>query len=254
MKSNKYYLLAQEYINLQRLWNFDIEVEPGALKDLFRSLGLIVRLAKKAERFLSLPRTIMGPDIGKQSLNFVRNICPDVLGCFTNNEQRAHTWYVQAAAECKARILDKALVQLHGESQRSIKTVRNFLRCYTGNDAQSALKAIPVVELIINQYQELGDQIEDLRDPMVTKPDTLVFDSDIRLGFSPDRLFNTRRHQVVLSNNATLVNTISHWTKDYVNLKEIILQDSTNLNEERAIARKLFRTKVIGAVMPGFPL
>jgi len=114
------------------------------------------------------------------------------------------------AAECKARVLDKSLVALHGESLRVIKTLKALVRGYKGTDAQSALHAVPAVSLILLQYQELQGQIDDLRDPMVTSPEKLIFDKATMLGFSPERLFNTRRHEVVLANNATLVNTISH--------------------------------------------
>jgi hypothetical protein len=257
LSSNKFYLIAQEYINLFIRWKFDISVEPGALSDIFESLGLNSKyLTRKAEDFLLLPRPIMGGDLGVQITKFVRKIYPDSMGCFNSSSEssRAKDWYMTSAAEAKARILDKAILDLIGTSKAYIRKLRRIVSGYSGTDAQSALRAVPAVELILDQYTFLNNQIEALRDPLETKPETLLFEKEIRLGFNPERLLSARRHEVVLGSNMTLVNNIKLWTKEFVSLSDIIRQDQTDENTERAYAKRLFRTNVIGTVMPGFPL
>jgi len=255
MSTNKYYLLAQEWVNLMIRWDMNISIEPEALGDMFQALSLNRYLVRKAVKFLLLPRPVMGNDLREQITRFVTKVYPTVIGCFsTPSSQRAYDWYVSAAAEAKARILDASILDLIGTSKTYIRKLRNILKSYDGTDAQSALRSVPAVELILNQYELLNNQIEDLRDPLVTKPEGLIFEKEIRLGFDPTRLFNTRRHEIVLSSNATLVNSITIWTKEFDAVMTIVMTDQIDENAERALAKKLFRTKVIGTVMPGFPL
>jgi predicted Fe-S protein YdhL (DUF1289 family) len=47
---------------------------------------------------------------------------------------------------------------------------------------------------------------------------------------------------------------VKHWSKQYSQLKQEVLSDCHNENVERALSRKLYRTNIIGTVMPGFPL
>jgi len=232
-----------------------MEAEPGAIKDLFSGLRIPTRLVTKTLRFLTLPWD--RPDVSRedQILRFVLLMNPSALGCFTSAKGRASSWMMSALAEVKSRVLESGLLKVRGNAERFIKSSRSFLQTYRGTDAQLAFQSIPAVMIAAEQYKQLAEDIDDIRDPLVTTPEKLIFNEVRYLGFDAERLLVDRSHEVLMGTNATLVNQLNKWTQQCEVLRAEILSDQ-NLDEntERAYARKIFRTKVIGSVMPGFPL
>jgi len=158
-------------------------------------------------------------------------------------------------AEVKARVLEHGLLTVRGKAQDFIKSSRALLYHYKGADARSTLMSTPAIAIAVDQHGQLASDIDDIRDPLVTKPEDLIFNKVRYLGFDASRLLTTRAHEILLASNATLINQLSMWTREYVRLTEEILSNPhLDDNTARAYARKLFRTKVIGSVMPGFPL
>jgi len=255
----EWYSLTAEYKNLCQRWDIsETETEPGTIRDLMKEYfgrpdGWTNRLTKKALTFLLLPWDRPGVTRAEQILRFVRRVCPEVLGCF-QTEARASSFLIPALAECKARILEGSLLKLRGSSQDAIKAQRGIIRHYRGSDAQSALLSVPSIKLIYDQFTETREQLENLRDPMITTPESLIIDKRVLLGFDPDRINTKRNHEILLATNATLVNNFSRWYRDHCLISERILNNTWDANTERAKSRILFRTQIIGVVMPGFPL
>jgi hypothetical protein len=255
----KYHLLAQEYVNLLIRWDYDPFSEARDSAEILEDFLTVnksykKRLLKKINQFLSLPRNIMGPDIKSQCLEFVKKVNPSVLGCFDNNSERAYTWYTQAMGESKVRILDASTLKLIGVSKTYLKSMRNLLKDFKGLNAQKALMAIPSVNLLSDQFTVLNNEIERLRDPTEINPESATFNNIIRTGFDPERIHVVRSSVVMSAMNATMFNVIKQWTGEYNKVKTLVIEDSLDENTERAKSRSLYRTKVIGTVMPGFPL
>jgi hypothetical protein len=180
---------------------------------------------------------------------------PKALGCFTSSQDRASSWMMSALAEVKSRVLETGLLKVRGNAHSFIKASRLFLRTYRGADAQFAFQSIPAVQIAAEQFAQLANDIDDIRDPLVTTPEKLIFNEVRYLGFDAERLLVTRSSEVLMATNATLVNQLSKWTKECEELRnEILNNPQLDENTARAYARKIFRTKVIGAVMPGYPL
>lgn len=261
VESTKWYLLANEYKNLCIKWGTSLkETEPGVVKDLFYVLNPRLqdryreRLASKTLAFLSLPWDRPGEDRGELIVQFVRTIYPTILGCFSNSKVRAKEWFYTSVSEIKARILEKALLHARGQALAAIKSAKPLIQCYRGVDAQSAFSAIPSNSIIAQQFETLTSDIDDLRDPLVTTPEKLLFSQVRYLAFDGTRIMVERPNRILLALNATLVNQLRAWTRLYDGLINELSAPTTDLNRSRAIARLLYRTKVIGAVMPGFPL
>jgi len=191
----------------------------------------------------------------EQILRFVQTAAPEILGCHQLANDRAMNFFMSAMAEVKARVLESGMLKARGNAEVMIKNLRKLLPHFKGVDAQSAYQSIPALELSYAQFRELANDLDDLRDPMVTTPEKLIFDKVTILGFDSTRLMATRSHEVLLASNATLLNRFRMWYREYLNLKgEILSNEALDENTERALAKKLFRTNVIGVVMPGFPL
>jgi hypothetical protein len=254
--SKKYYLVANEYKNLCIKWGAQmLETEPGAIRDLFRGLGIPVRLVTKALRFLTLPWDRADISREDQIVRFVRLMNPSALGCFTSAKDRASSWMMSALAEVKSRVLESGLLKARGNAETFIKGIRSILKSYQGMEAQLAFQSIPAVSVAAEQHYALANDLDDIRDPLVTTPEKLIFNEVRYLGFDATRLLTTRSHEILLGTNATLINQLNKWTQTCEELREEILSNQhLDENTERAYARKLFRTKVIGTVMPGFPL
>jgi hypothetical protein len=258
--SKKWFLVVNEYKNLCIKWGFnDFEAEPGAIEDIFRAVGMpsgmIPRLVSKALSFLTLPWDRKGISKDDQILRFVQLTAPQVLGCYIDAKGRASDFLMTALAEVKARVIESGLLKMRGNAESFLKRSRGLLQHYKGGDAQSAIKSIPAVMVAAKQFSALANTIDDLRDPLVTTPENLIFDKVTYLGFDAERIMVTRSSEVLMATNATLVNQYKQWSIKYFSLTEEILSDEAlDENTARAYSRILFRTKVIGSVMPGFPL
>lgn len=259
LNCKSWYSLTAEYQNVLRRWEHSgSDVEPGALRELLAKYFSLPsartdRLLRKALTFLLLPWDRPGVDRGEQILQFVRTICPEVLGCF-QSRSRAEQFLIPALAENKARVLEASLLKLRGQSADALKVQKRLIRHYRGSDAQSALLSIPSVKLIFDQYQDTREQLENIRDPMITSPESLVMNKAALLGFDPDRINTKRNHEILLATNATLVNNFAKWYRDHCSISLLIQNNTWDENTERAKTRILFRTQIIGTVMPGFPL
>lgn len=91
-----------------------------------------------------------------------------------------------------------------------MRKLRSLIKGYEGSDAQSTLQAIPAISILIDQFTDLNNEIEDIRDPLTATPERLTFDKNFLTGFDPERIHVGRAHEVVAANNATLVNQIVH--------------------------------------------
>ncbi|QCF24448.1 RNA-dependent RNA polymerase [Entomophthora muscae mitovirus 4] len=260
ISSRKWFLVANEYRNLCGLWGIsDYVAEPGVVKALFTALnhnkGMIPRIVKKAMMFLSLPWDRPDMPRDEQILQFIRSSAPQVLGCHQFAKTRAMNFFMTSLAEVKSRILEQGLLKVRGSALETIKSLKYIHQDSEGSDAQSILKAVPALMVTANQYSQLAEDIDDLRDPLVTTPEKLIFNEVRYLGFDSSRINVTRNAEMLMATNATLVNQYKRWLKEYFELSHKILSDELlDQHTERSFARKLFRTKVIGSVMPGFPL
>lgn len=260
ISGKKWFLAANEYKNLCNLWSInDYEAEPGVLGSLYKALAhrpeMISRLAKRAIAFLCLPWDRPGISREDQALRFIQNAAPQVLGCHSMAKDRAMNFFKVSLAEVKARVLEAGILKTIGIAKETIKDLKSIHNDYEGLDSQSILKAVPSIMITAKQYSTLMSDIDALRDPLETTPEKLIFNEVRVLGFDASRINTTRDTTLLMATNATLVNQYMRWLRDYFDLTNKVLSDELmDLNAERAIARKLFRTKVIGTVMPGFPL
>jgi hypothetical protein len=97
-----------------------------------------------------------------------------------------------------------------GNSKSYIRKVRNIIRGHSGSDPQSILKAVPAVEVILNQLTMLNNNIEDLRDTISMTPKKCFFEEPLLTGIDPERIHAGRAHEIIAGNNATLVNQVKH--------------------------------------------
>jgi len=256
LSSNRYYLLINEISSMLSRWSLKpYEADPGLVKDLFSGLGLPQRLWSKAVKLLYLPRKEDTQEERQEKASLLANIVfPNEFSC---NSRFGQQWELLTAAlaECKARVMEDGLLAARSKANDMIKSITNNAKnCYKGVDFQTALYNLPVVEVSRNQYKQLEEDIMKLRNPKEVTPDKLIFNQVVFLGFDATRLLTTRSHEIILSSNATLINRLTLWGKKYSDLRKKFLYSDIDENSQRAMARELFRTNVIGAVMPGFPI
>lgn len=214
------------------------------------------KIANKAIAFLHLPKSREGTATEERILEFVRLVYASTLGCFTSSPVRAMGFFIPAVAELKSRELDRTFLQLKGDYDHFLRNARKYLRNYKGSDALTALKAVPVVSILLDRMDIIRDSIDSLRDPLLLTAEQLAVKSDAlpKLLVKPDRLLTDRAHKQFTSRDVTLLNNLGRWYKIHERLKRNVLNDAYDENTERAKSREIYRTPTIGVVMPGFPL
>jgi len=210
-------------------------------------------LYTKSKKFLLLPRLIAGEESTDLPLKWViGQFFPPT--CSTSLDD-IRLLILSLVAEAKARVLEDGLRKTKDASDQFMKTAKNTLRSYSGSDAATALKALPMVVVAIKQHSQLNASIEDLRSYQGKFTDKeLIFTTEAYTGFDPNRLFTTRASEVIQAANATLVNKLTSVVKDYLSLTSRLLLSNDDIHADRALVRKVLGPRALTPVMPGYPL
>jgi hypothetical protein len=218
------------------------------------SIRLLNRLIRKSRLFLLLPNN-QDPEIfGTQSLEFLRALgFESLVGC-NSAYSKASDLMMNAMAECKARVIEEGLLKSRGTFKELIRDSKKLLKDFKGGSAQAAYQSMPSLQLTASEVRRTEEDIDKLRDPLVVTRESVIFSKGILTSFDATRVMMTRPHEILLGNQASLANQLKLWFITYSHLMSESKWVYEDVHSLRAFARKLFRTKVIGTVMPGFPL
>lgn len=171
-------------------------------------------------------------------------------------QNKAPEFFRLAMAEIKSRIISSGVQKTMIKTEHAVRDAQKIISSYGGVPTRKVILSIPFVNVLYNQVTLLRNYLQDLRDPMVSKPQEFCVNFDLTIiGFNPDRVYTKRKSEQILAANATLVNQFKIWAMSYNNFRDDVLNNKyIDENEERAKARSLFKTSTLGAVMPGFPL
>lgn len=248
----KYHLLANELRQICYRYHLDIDqTDPGFITALHPNTDRLYRkrLTDKAMQFLLLPfrgytqQTNINNLIKLSSLVF-----KEVLSC--NHRNSALDIIQLGLSETKAKMIEAAMLNLRKLGAEFINKSDKFTPGLNRLVSQTILSSIPVVEVTVEQQTYLLNEIEKLRDPKITTTTSLVFNEALHTSFDASRLLATRNHELIQDNNATLLNRLRQWAKEYKKVNDYCMSYDYDENIGRGMMRKIFRTETIGSLMP----
>lgn len=208
-----YTLAAELQDGLSRMSFSPLEVESRAWTELHQRLGTRIRDTKKMITFWNFPRVADTTEIREsKAYNLTSLLFSGVLGC---NQTRAfrYLFVTQTIAEVKTALLEKALKkiaqQLHGFNQKLPELLSQSM------GGQSALVALPYVEVVTEYTRELQTSYDALRTAYWDLDEDIIFNEIPIRGVDPIRIESQRVSRVALLTKTSTVNRYSMWSLDY---------------------------------------
>jgi len=180
--------------------------------------GYSTRLAHKAFSFYHLPVKDEQFKVRfEKALYFAHNFFDDVIGC--NRGKFALTLMWEWLAEAKTNVIEETIK----EQAKKLNTFLAELSSLSGLlpeelDAQSALRLLVPVQVVLNNLGDLQRSFEKLRKDFTSgRERSIVMDSsNYQRAIDPTKVWSKRQSQLVLYNKASLINKFSKMASIYV--------------------------------------
>lgn len=224
----KWYSLAealQEGFN--RMSIPPLEVESRAYCELLSNLGLRIRDLDKMITLWSLPKLSDSREVQLlKTYRLTQRFFKGVLSCNQTLEFR-RTFVLQTLAEVKTAMIEKGLKkiahQLHGFNQKMTGLLPQ------GMDGQSALVALPYVEVARGYILGLQSSFDALRTAFWNLDEDIVFGKIPLRGIDPVRIESSRVSRMALLTKVSTINLYRKWTLDYKVTRAYLLSGKDDL-------------------------
>jgi len=193
-----------------------------------QSVGYAYRLGTKAMGFYNLP--LKGESYRAhflKALYFDKMYMDNVIGCSPNKYALNLFW--AWLAEAKTNVLEEAIkkqTKLLNQFLSELNSLAGLLP--EGLDSQSALRFIVPVRVVLNNLQDLQATFDCLRKDFENARDRkIVLDSPYQRAVDPTQVWTKRQSQLVLYNQAALLNKVSRMTKEFIEGRNKLLSSET---------------------------
>lgn len=228
---HKWYTLANALTEGLSRWSLSpLDVESRAWVALMILLEIRIRDLEKMKVLWHFPKKGDSFEVQcDKSYWLTRRFFAGLISCNLSRVWR-RKFILQIMAEVKTALYEQGLKkvahQLHGFNQKMVGLLPQ------GMDGQSALVALPYVEVVREYIPQLQESFDSLRKAYWDLDEDIVFGEITIRGIDPVRIESSRVSRMALLTKASLTNRISKWSLDYKVTRDTMLR-GIEFGEER---------------------